>query len=45
MVRSVMIMSIDDLINNSFRGCVLIHKDGKKILKKAYGYADLPNRI
>ncbi len=38
-------MSIDDLINNSFRGCVLIHKDGKKILKKAYGYADLPNRI
>lgn len=38
-------MNIHDCINNSFRGCVLIHKDGKKILEKAYGCADLPNRI
>lgn len=38
-------MNIDDLIGRDFRGCALIYKDNEKILEKAYGYADLPNRI
>lgn len=38
-------MSMDNLIGNGFRGCILIQKAGKKVLEKAYGYADLPNEV
>ena len=38
-------MSIDNLIGDGFRGCVLICEEGKTIFEKSYGYADLPNKI
>ena len=36
--------SIDDLIESDFSGVVSVIKDGVSIFKKAYGYADLPNK-
>lgn len=38
-------MYVDNFLNNDFRGCILIYKDGEMVLEKAYGYADLPNKI
>lgn len=38
-------MNIESIINDNFRGCVLICQDSKVILQKAYGYADLPNKV
>ena len=38
-------MEINSLIDNDFRGCVLICKDNKTIFENAYGYADLPNKV
>lgn len=38
-------MGVDKLIDNSFRGCILISREGQSIFEKAYGYADLPNEI
>ena len=35
---------IDDVIDNDFNGVVSVIKDGEPIFKKAYGYADLPNK-
>jgi CubicO group peptidase (beta-lactamase class C family) len=33
------------ITDNKFNGCVLVRKDGKKLIEKAYGYADLPNKV
>ena len=38
-------MGVDKLIDNSFRGCILISREEQSIFEKAYGYADLPNEI
>lgn len=38
-------MEIEKIIDNSFRGCVLICQNSKTIFQKAYGYADLPNKV
>lgn len=38
-------MGIDDVIDNQFRGCVLICEKGKIIFEKSWGYADLANKI
>lgn len=38
-------MKIDNLINKDFRGCILISQKGECAFEKAYGYADLPNKI
>lgn len=38
-------MKIDDLINDDFRGCILVARGSKTLFQKAYGYADLPNEI
>lgn len=38
-------MNIDAYIDAGFRGCIQIAAHGKTIFEKAYGYADLPNRI
>lgn len=35
---------IEELINKDFRGVVYVEKNGEVIFKKAYGYADLPNK-
>lgn len=44
-MKGVMVMCIASLIGTDFRGCVLICQNGKRIFEKAYGYADLPNKI
>lgn len=38
-------MNIDTLIDDNFRGCVLITQNGTTIYEKASGYADLANKI
>jgi len=35
---------IEDLIGRDFNGVVSVSKNGESIFKKAYGYADLPNK-
>lgn len=35
---------IKDIIKNDFNGVVSVSKNGESIFKKAYGYADLPNK-
>ena len=35
---------IEKLIENDFNGVVSVSKNGESIFKKAYGYADLPNK-
>ncbi len=38
-------MLSDSIISNDFSGCILIRKGDKVIFERAYGYADMPNRI
>jgi len=38
-------MDIENILNNNFRGCALIYEKKKNILKKAFGYADVPNKV
>lgn len=38
-------MNFDSLIGDGFRGCCMIEENGKPLLVKAYGFADLPNRV
>lgn len=38
-------MDIEKIIDNNFRGCVLVCQNSKTIIQKAYGYADLPNKV
>lgn len=38
-------MIIEELIDTNFSGCVSIRKNGEHILHKAFGYADLSNKI
>ncbi len=38
-------MDILQLEDNKFSGCVLVRKDGKKLVEKAYGYADYTNNV
>ena len=37
-------IKIDDLIPDDFRGVISVSINGKSFFKKAYGYADLPNK-
>ena len=37
-------IKIEELIPNDFRGVVSVSKNSESIFKKAYGYADLPNK-
>ncbi|MCL2353562.1 MAG: beta-lactamase family protein [Defluviitaleaceae bacterium] len=39
-----MIKKIEEIIPADFRGVVSISKNGESLFKKAYGYADLPNK-
>lgn len=38
-------MNIETLINADFRGCIQVVRHGETILEKAYGFADLANRV
>jgi len=38
------ITKIEDIIGDDFRGVVSISENRKPLIKKAYGYADLPNK-
>lgn len=38
-------MNIEKIIDDNFRGCVLVCLNNKTIFQKAYGYADLPNKV
>ena len=38
-------MRIDNIVDKGFRGCVLVVQEGRVIFEKAYGYADLPNKV
>ncbi len=38
-------MNIEGLVNNDFRGCILVSENDEVIFQKSYGYADLPNKI
>lgn len=38
-------MRIDDVIDKDFSGCISVVKNGKIVFRRAYGYADLPNKI
>lgn len=38
-------MNIDKLVNDNFRGCILVCQYGQTIIQKAYGYADFPNKV
>jgi len=38
-------MNIEALIEDDFNGAISVKKDNKIILQKAYGYADIPNKI
>ena len=38
-------MRIDNIVDKGFRGCVLVAQEGQVIFEKAYGYADLPNKV
>ncbi|QKN24595.1 serine hydrolase domain-containing protein [Caproicibacterium lactatifermentans] len=38
-------MSIENVFDKSFRGCAVITEKNKVLLKKAFGYADLPNKV
>lgn len=38
-------MGIEKLIDEKFRGCVSVCKDGVRIFERAYGYADLANEV
>lgn len=38
-------MGVQDLIDESFTGCISIRKNGNIIFQNAYGYSDLPNKI
>lgn len=49
LVITMKCMKVQEIKENAkvviLRGCILICKDGEKLLEKAYGYADLPNKI
>lgn len=38
-------MNVENIIGTDFRGCVLISKNGETIFERAFGFADLPNKI
>lgn len=38
-------MNIENLFEKEFRGCTLVTEKNKVIIRKAFGYADLPNKI
>ena len=38
-------MDILQLADNEFSGSVLVRKGGKKLIEKAYGYADYSNKV
>lgn len=38
-------MKTEDMIPETFRGCVAIRRGGRDLIRQASGYADLPNRI
>lgn len=38
-------MSIENLIKDGFSGCIFIKKNGSVIFNKAFGFADMPNKI
>lgn len=38
-------MNIDHLIKTEFRGCISITQENEALFLKAYGYADLPNKV
>lgn len=38
-------MNIEELIDTGFNGCLSVRKNSRHILRKAYGYADLPNKL
>ncbi len=38
-------MNIDELIDADFSGCITVRANGRHTLQKAYGYADMPNKI
>lgn len=38
-------MNIETLISADFRGCIQAVRHGETIFEKAYGFADLANRI
>lgn len=38
-------MNIDNIINKDFQGCAIVVQNGKMLLNKSLGYADLANQI
>lgn len=38
-------MDMSDLLDPGFRGCVLVAEKGRTVFQKAFGFADLPNRV
>lgn len=38
-------MNIENVFNEDFRGCALITLKNKVLFKRAFGYADLPNKV
>ncbi len=44
MKGDVEVKGIEEVIGNDFSGVISISKAGKSVFKKAYGYADLPNK-
>lgn len=38
-------IAIDKVVHDDFKGCISILKDNQPIFQKAYGYADLSNRV
>lgn len=38
-------MNVDSLFDSKFRGCAVITKNNKVVLKRATGYADLQNKV
>nr|WP_082029291.1 serine hydrolase domain-containing protein [Beduini massiliensis] len=39
------IMNIENLIKTEFRGCISVTQENTPLFLKAYGYADLPNKV